>query len=54
VGLGEGAARWVTVAVTVRVGALTDWEVPPDEQAARAAKVPTVATVINTPFTTSG
>jgi hypothetical protein len=47
--VGAGATWWVTVTVTERVGALTDREVIPDEQAAVAAKVPAVATAINTP-----
>jgi hypothetical protein len=53
VALGVGAAWWVTVAVTVRVGR-TDWEGAPDEHAARPAKVPAMATAIIKPFTPSG
>jgi hypothetical protein len=44
----------VTVAVTVRVGAFTDWEVAPDEHAATAARVPAVATATTMPFTPPG
>jgi hypothetical protein len=50
---GAGGAWWVTVAVTVWVGAFADWEVLPDEQAATTAKVPAAATATNTPFTSS-
>jgi hypothetical protein len=53
VALGVGAAWWVAVAVTVRVG-WTDWEVTPDEHAATPAKVPAMATATIKPFTPSG
>lgn len=54
VGAGAGAAWWVTVAVTVRVGVLTDREGPLLLHAATAAKTQAVAVATNTPFTPQG
>ncbi|WP_370065943.1 hypothetical protein [Streptacidiphilus sp. MAP5-3] len=53
-GAGAGAAWWVTVAVTVRVGVLTDREGPLLLHAAAAAKTQAVAVATNTPFTPQG